>query len=243
MSNTNNSTVIETSEDGERVRCKICFAASNQNGNKWIKKGSLSTHLSSDIHRISVDSQLMRAEAARNAGEQSVQEEIAMEESMDAAILSSVTQPIITINAASSRSNIKEQEMWNSYETSNITFDAGIDPALAAVKEREKLMQEAIALDIWQGSDFLPEQDSNPGEEFLQDLEQEDIMNELLRNAGKHIFCCYFNCYSFLRYLGIEAPNARDLLEEEAQNMGYSKNVDAQAWSPYESKTVNCPYF
>ncbi|KJA24844.1 hypothetical protein HYPSUDRAFT_135587 [Hypholoma sublateritium FD-334 SS-4] len=103
--------------------------------------------------------------------------------------------------------------MWDNYETSDFIFDAGIDPALAAVKERKQLMQEAINLDIWKGTNFSPEEDPDNGEQLLDDLEQNDIMNELLRNAS-------------------------DLLEEEAQRMGHSKIVNDQAWSPYESKTM-----
>ena len=174
--------VIELSEDGETIRCKICFEASEQNGNKWIKKGSLSAHLSSDIHRASVNSQLTR-ESAQNASAQSIQEEREMEESMDIAILSSVTQPIITKKTRASHSNVQEQEMWDNYETSHVTFNAGVDPELAAIEERKKLALEAINLDIWHGTDFLPEEDPNNGEQLLDDLEQEDILNELLRNA------------------------------------------------------------
>ncbi|KJA24001.1 hypothetical protein HYPSUDRAFT_1078326 [Hypholoma sublateritium FD-334 SS-4] len=104
--------------------------------------------------------------------------------------------------------------MWESYETSNVTFNAGIDPSLAAVEERKKLALEAINLDIWHGTDFLPEEDPTNGEQLLDDLEQEDILDELLRNARD------------------------DLLNEEAQRMGQSRIADAQAWSPYESKTM-----
>lgn len=194
----NNFIVIEVSEDGKKIRCSICFAASEQNGSKWIKKESLSTHLSSDIHKISVDSQLMR-ESAQNAGEQSVQEECAMEESMDFAILSSVTQPVVTTKAHASHSNIEEQEMWDNYKTSNVMFDAGIDPALAAVEERKRLVLEAINLDIWQGTDFLPEEDPNNGEQLLEDLEQDDIMTELLRNARRFLF----SIFKFLSIFGL----------------------------------------
>jgi len=38
--------------------------------------------------------------------------------------------------------------------------------------------------DIWRGADFLPE-DQNDGELLLDELEQDDILTELLRNARK----------------------------------------------------------
>ena len=51
-----------------------------------------------------------------------------------------------------------------------------------------------------------------------------------------------FNFCNFLEYLDLNAPDASDLLNEEAQRAGQSKIADAQAWSPYESKTVRLSY-
>ena len=130
-----------------------------------------------------------------------MQEERELEENMDIAILSSVTQPIMTKNTHTSHSNKEEKIMWENYETSNVLFDAGIDPALAAIQERKQLELEAINLDIWHGTDFIPEEDPNNSEQLLDDLEQEDILNELLRNARKWYmlnFCLLFNVYQFL---------------------------------------------
>ena len=103
---------------------------------------------------------------------------------MDIAILSSITQPINTRKAHTPHANVEEQKMWENYDASdNVTFTAGIDPTLAAAEERKRLALEAINLDIWHGTDFLPEEDPNNGEQLLDDLEQEDILDELLRNA------------------------------------------------------------
>ena len=130
-----------------------------------------------------------------------MQEERELEESMDIAILSSITQPVITTHTHPSLPNVEEQNMWENYETSHVTFSAGIDPALAAIQERKQLELEAINLDIWHGTDFCPEEDPSNSNQLLDNLEQEDILNELLRNARKWYmlnFCLLFNVYQFL---------------------------------------------
>jgi hypothetical protein len=235
----NHPAVIELSKDGKRIRCNICFEASEQNGNKWIKKESLSTHIASDIHTSSVDSQLIK-ESVQKAGEQSMREENAMEESMDFAILSSITQSSVTKRTSVPHLvSVEEQEMWDDYASSNAIFDAGIDPTLAAVVERKRLVEAIINLDIWHGTDFLPEDDPNNGEQLLDNLEQEDILTELLRNARTYISSFLISKIQNLSCLGVDlnAPDAGDLLYEEAQRSGQSKIPDT--WSPYESKTVS----
>jgi hypothetical protein len=78
---------------------------------------------------------------------------------------------------------VEEKEMWDNYLLSNEVFEAGIDHTLAAVEERRRLEREATNFDIWGGADFLPEEDPNDGELLLDELEQDDILTELLRNA------------------------------------------------------------
>jgi hypothetical protein len=77
--------------------------------------------------------------------------------------------------------------MWDRYTLGNEVFDAGIDHTLAAAKERKRLEQEATNFNLWHGTDFLPEEDPDHGELLLDELEQDDILSELLRNARKYI--------------------------------------------------------
>jgi hypothetical protein len=131
-----------------------------------------------------------------------MQEESVMEESMDFAILSSITQPAVTMTASVPHLSVEEREMWDNYASSNMIFDAGIDPTLAAVEERKRLAQEVINLDIWHGTDFLPEEDPNNGEQLLDDLEQDDILTELLRNARMYISSFDFPDSIFIMFWG-----------------------------------------
>ena len=87
-----------------------------------------------------------------------------IEESMDFAILSSISQQAVNTMAHVPNSSLEEQEMWDNYYTSSdMIFDTGIDLTLTAVKERKRLVLEVIDLDICQGTDFLPEEDPNDG--------------------------------------------------------------------------------
>lgn len=179
-----NNSVVELSEDRKKVRCNICAALRIQTS-EWIQKESLAFHLKSDIHTRSVGAQLNR-ESIRAAGEQSMQEETAIEETMDFVMLSSMVKPAVTATARIPGPSLEEQEMWDNY--SNEVFDAGIDPTVAAVEERRRLEREATNFDIWHGADFLPEEDPKDGELLLDELEQDDILTELLRNARTCIF-------------------------------------------------------
>jgi hypothetical protein len=111
-----------------------------------------------------------------------MQEETAVEEKMDFVMLSLMIRPEVTATARVLRPSVEEKEMWDNYSLSNEIFDAGIDHTVAAVEERKRLEREAINFDIWRGADFLPE-DPNDGELLLDELEQDDILTELLRNA------------------------------------------------------------
>ena len=112
-----------------------------------------------------------------------MQEERAIEERMDFAMLSSAIEPAVTMKARISGPSVEEQEMWDNSAFSNEIFNAGIDHTTAAAEERKRLEQEATNFDLWCGADFLPEDDPNDGELLLDELEQEDILTELLRNT------------------------------------------------------------
>ena len=188
--------VIEISDDLKRVRCNICEAlrgqGSGSSSSGWIQKESLTSHLKSDVHAQSVSAQQIR-ESMREAGKRSMQEESEIEAQMDFVMLPPSTSnvPAATAIPHVSVPSQEEQEMWRNYEYSgNILFNAGIDPAAAAAEERKRLEKEATDFDLWKGSDFLPEEDPTNGELLLDELEQEDILNEILQNAGARTLNC-----------------------------------------------------
>jgi len=174
--------VVELLEDGKKVQCNICATLRIQTSN-WIQKESLAYHLKSDVHACSVSAKHNR-ESIRAAGEWSMQEETAVEEKMDFVMLSSMIRPEDTVKVCVLQPSVEEKEMWDNYSQSNEIFDAGIDHTVAEVEERKRLEREAINFDIWRGADFLPE-DPSDGELLLDELEQDDILTELLRNARK----------------------------------------------------------
>jgi hypothetical protein len=116
-----------------------------------------------------------------------VQEEKAMEKNIDFVTLVSTNQPAAVAPEGIPRSTAAEQEMWNDYMDCEEVFDAGVDPTLAAIKERKRLEREATEFDLWQGADFLPEDSDNINncELLLDELEQEDILTELMQNASE----------------------------------------------------------
>jgi len=94
------------------------------------------------------------------------------------------------------------------------------------------------------GADFLPEEDPNDGELLLDELEQEDILTELLRNAGMYIFVItYVHAFQPISCFRIDmnTPNGADILDEEVQGHGSQSKI-TNAWSPYESKMVGQPF-
>jgi len=116
-----------------------------------------------------------------------MQEESVMEETMAFVTLASTNQPAVAPEPVP-QSTATEQEMWNDYMDCEEDFDAGVDPTLAAIEERKRLEREATEFDLWQGADFLPEGDINNCELLLDELEQEDILTELMRNACEESF-------------------------------------------------------
>lgn len=172
--------VVELSDDRKNVRCKICEARHGKNGG-WIQKESLAYHLKSDAHAYCLRAHQNR-EHIQATMEQSMREESAVEERMEF-ILASAMKPAVIMKAELSRPSVEEQEMWDNYAFSSEIYDAGIDYTKAAAEEKKRLEKEATDFDIWHGADFLPEKDLTDGELLLDELEQEDILTELLKNA------------------------------------------------------------
>ena len=148
----------------------------------WIKKESLTYHLGSETHaRCIRDKQ--RRESIRAVAEQSMEEEREMEQE-DFAILSSMADNSTVRTTQTHVPSAAEQEMWDTLN--NEEFDAGVDHTVAAVEERNRLEREATDFDLWHGSDFVPEHDPSDSGLLLEELDQDDIIAELLRNASTY---------------------------------------------------------
>lgn len=186
--------VVELSDDGKRVRCTICKSSrSGQHQDAtWIKKESLCYHLKSDLHARAVIAQRER-QSLHSAREHSLQQEIEIEERLDFVTLASTsaTEAKLPKPTRVPEKNVEEQTMWDSYQFSDERFSAGISCHSAVAEERKRLEREANEFDIWHGADFLPEEDPNNGELLLDELEQDDILTELLRNASESIQLIY----------------------------------------------------
>ncbi|KJA14960.1 hypothetical protein HYPSUDRAFT_149732 [Hypholoma sublateritium FD-334 SS-4] len=103
--------------------------------------------------------------------------------------------------------------MWDNHAFSNEIFDAGVDHTKAAAEQRKRLEQEATNFDLWNGADFLPGRNASHNELLLDELEQEDILTELLRNTHA------------------------DLIEEQISGHANQRKI-TEDWSPYESKMM-----
>jgi hypothetical protein len=176
----NSSSVVELSDDGKKVRCNICEALHGHSGG-WIQKESLAYHVKSETHARSVSAK-QNEELRQTVGEQSMEEERAMEQRMDFVMLSSTAKPTVTQTVRVHVTSTEEQDMWDQHTLFNEAFDAGIDHIAAAVDERKRLEREATNFDLWHGADFAPEV-PHDGELLLDELEQDDILTELLRNT------------------------------------------------------------
>ncbi|PPQ93847.1 hypothetical protein CVT25_013556 [Psilocybe cyanescens] len=172
----------------------------------------------SDLHTRSVQAQRQR-DSIRTTGERSLQEECAIEQRMDFAVLPMATKSTAVTKQPVFKPSAEEQEMWDNSASHIETFSAGINHTATAAEERKRLEKEATDFDLWRGADFLPEEDPNDGELLFDELEQEDRLAELLRNTH------------------VDVPSDADILDEEAQNQG-SQPKTSEAWSPYTSKTM-----
>ncbi len=190
--------VVQLSADGKKVRCKTCANESvraEDLESSWIKKESLTYHLKSNHHTRSVIAQRER-ELLQSAGEQSIREEIAMEQEMDFITLAS-TSSINQNTKKSTQVRIGEEakNMWDNFQFLEEVFDIGTDHNAIAIEERKRLIKQANDFDIWQAADFLPDEDPNGPELILDELEQDDILTELMRNASKSIQLLFlFTC-------------------------------------------------
>ena len=179
--------VVELSEDGKKVRCKICGSIrSSQAENSWIKKESLAYHLRSELHSRSIIAQ-REQQQLQFAREQSIREENAMEEHINFITLASTsfTNKSMSKPTRTNGMNDEAKNLCNSYQFLDECFDAGADPSAAEIEERKRLEREANDFDIWHAADFLPNEELNNGEMLLEELEQDDILAELLRNSSE----------------------------------------------------------
>jgi hypothetical protein len=229
--------VIELSDDGTKVRCTTCERLRGNIGG-WILKESLTYHLKSEAHARAISAQ-QNMELIQAAGEQSIKEEREMEQTIDFATLSSAVKHSPAV--AATRLHVpsaEEQEMWYNHALNNEWFDAGTDHSTAASDERKRLEREATDFDLWHGA--VPEQNYSDGGLLLEELEQEDIMAELLRNTS--MYCSilrnpHLNVYFVL---DLDVPDAHDILEEEARcHAGMHQSKPANVWAPYDSKMVS----
>lgn len=128
-----------------------------------------------------------------------MQEEIVMEEHMDFLILSSTVKPKSTTTSRAPRRSEQEQEMWDRYALGQEDFCAGMDHTIAAAEERKRLERESAEFDLWHGANFLAEDSVNDAELLLDELEQDDILSELLRNARQYISSYSSNTFQHFR--------------------------------------------
>lgn len=158
---------------------------------------------------------------------------------MDFVMLSSVIGLAAMTKASIPKPTVEEQEMWDNSALSNETFSAGTDHTAGAAEERKRLEKEAADFELWRGADFLPEEDPNDGELLLDELEQEDILTELLRNARVYTsqFCSYISMHLKF-WTDVNVPEGADILDEEMQGHT-NRPKPSEAWSPYTSKTVS----
>lgn len=153
-----------------------------------MRKDSLPNHLKSNSHAKCLSEQEI-SQSIQRAGDRAMQEESAMEETMDFVTFTSITQSAVAAKEHVPRPSDEEREMWDDLMHCTEVFHAGVDHALDAAEERKRLEQEATEFDLWH--DSLLEQDFNVGESVLDELEQEDILSELLQNACTYSLHCY----------------------------------------------------
>jgi hypothetical protein len=236
---TRTSSVVESSDDGKMIRCKTCevLRGHHNTGSGWIQKESLAYHLKSDAHTRSIHAQCDR-ELIQIAGERAMKEENIMEQGMDFVMLRPTAAPAVA-TAPTRVPSTEEQDMWDNYALDNEHFDAGIDHAAAAVDERRRLERDANNFNLWHSAYHLPEEGTNDSELLLEELEQDDILNELLRNAclSFHLHQIYEEADTFGSDLDV--PDVADILEEEVRDHAQPPKA-VNEWSPYESKTVSC---
>lgn len=202
-----------------------------------MNKGSIANHLRAENHVKSLEAHEI-LKTAETAVAQSIQEEAGMEEHMEYLILSSTAQPKSAMIPRVPQQNEQEKEMWSRYALGQDNFNAGVDHTLAAADERKRLEREAAEFDRWHGEDFIAEDSAHDSdaELLLDELELDDILSELLRNASKYISYKIFSVIYLLT--GINAPDMADVIGDDQQGVNETWIRDSDAWSPYGSKMV-----
>src|ERR1700722_7019309 len=181
--------VVELSSDGKKVRCTICEELGDHGGALWIRKESLAYHLKSEVHMRSVKAKDHR-NALENASKRLADEEGA-EGERDFVTLHA---PACNLVGKPRDDHVISNVTLDVYDFGTSDFDAGTDHTAAAVDERKRLEREANNFDLWHGSDFVPEVDPRDGVLLLDELEQDDILTELLRNARTYFrFSIFFS--------------------------------------------------
>ncbi len=132
-------------------------SAQHGNAGGWINKGSIGNHLKSETHAYSLEARRIQ-ELASQTVQQSMQEEVAVEERMQFVISSSTTQPRVSAKALAPRQSEEEKDMWERYTLGYEVFNAGSDCTHATVEERNRLEREATEFDMWHGEDFISEE-------------------------------------------------------------------------------------
>ncbi|KAF8873456.1 hypothetical protein CPB84DRAFT_1854016 [Gymnopilus junonius] len=78
-------------------------------------------------------------ESVQSAVKHSMQEESAMDESMNFIMLSSMFKPTGTVATHASKPSVEEQEFWDNFDPINEIFSAGVNSTLDASEERKHL--------------------------------------------------------------------------------------------------------
>lgn len=227
--------VVQLSDDGKKVLCKPCHAATEKTEKGWMRKDSLPNHLKSISHAKCLSEQEI-SQSIQRPGDCPVEEESAMEETMDFVTFTSIAQSSAAAKEHIPRPTDEEGEMWDDLMHHTEIFDAGVDHTLDAAEERKRLEREATEFDLWH--DSLPEQDFKT---VLDELEQEDVLSELLQNArtySLHFYSGPGHLNDLISgILDLNQPDAADLLNEE---LGDTRQPQTDnAWFPYESKMVS----
>ena len=238
---TRTSSVVESSDDGKMIWCKTCkvLYGHHNTGSGWIQKESLAYHLKSDAHTCSICAQCDR-ELIQVAGEWAMEEENMMEQEMDFVMLCPMAAPAVANTVPTRVLSTEEQNMWDNYALYNEHFDAGIDHAAATIDGRRRLERDVNNFNLWHaGAYHLPEEGTNDSELLLEELEQDNILNELLRNAHLSFYLHWIYEEADTFWSDLDALDVADILEEEVRGCAQLPKAFNE-WSPYESKMVSC---
>ncbi|PPQ87561.1 hypothetical protein CVT25_005925, partial [Psilocybe cyanescens] len=114
-------------------------------------------------------------------GERSLQEECAIEQRMDFAMLPMTAKSMAVTKQPVFKPSAEEQEMWDNSASHIETFSAGINHTATTAEERKRLEKEATDFNLWCGADFLPEEDPNDDVDVPSGT---DILDKEAQNQG-----------------------------------------------------------